>query len=96
MLTPLTAISSNGNIATINVDNSILFPNDDPAGGGTNTIYMVTADSPFGSITGFRLEVLTDGGFVGYVSSGNAVLTEFSVSAARLGETWCRSWFWVC
>jgi len=77
-LVPLSATMMNGGVTTINGDNSISFANDDPVGGGTTTSYTVTASAPFGSITGFRLEVLTDSGAVGYAGS-NAVLTEFSV-----------------
>jgi len=76
-LAPLTATQLGGT-PTINGDKSISFP----FTSATET-YTVTANTPFGGITGIRLEVLTDAsGTVGYSGTGgNAVLSEFQVDA---------------
>ena len=81
ILTPANLVSSGGATMTLLNDGSVL------VGGpltGVDT-YTFSANSSATPITGFRLEVLTDGSLPangpGRASNGNFVLTEFAITA---------------
>jgi hypothetical protein len=83
VLTPLTALATNGAALTILADGSVLASGTSPA----TSVYTVTASTALSGITGIRLEVLEDASlpFSGpgrFAANGNFVLTEFTVDAA--------------
>jgi hypothetical protein len=81
-LTPLTALATNGTTLTIQGDNSIL-----PSGGGSDSVYTITASTAVTNITGIRLEALMDASISpgpGRAGNGNFVLQELEVDAVAL------------
>jgi hypothetical protein len=85
-LTASSATSLNGATLTIQGDNSIL------ASGATpqTDVYTIVVNTSVTGITGFRLEALTDaslpGTGPGRFSTGNFVLSEFTVDAVLIPE----------
>jgi hypothetical protein len=79
VLSPATAVSTNGATLTVLSDNSILSSGLRP----DKDIYTVTVTTLLTDITGFRLEVLEDDSLPdngpGRADNGNFVLTEFQV-----------------
>ncbi len=85
-LKPMTAVSANGAVLTMQPDLSLL------ASGKNMTpdTCTITADTDLTNITAFRLEVLPDpslpAGGPGRASNGNFVLSEFGVRAGPLAK----------
>jgi hypothetical protein len=84
VLTPISAVSLNGQTLTIQGDGSILASGTNPA----SDVVTVVAETPLTGITGFRLEALQDASLPsngpGRFSNGNFVLTELVVDQEAL------------
>jgi hypothetical protein len=84
VLTPISAVSLNGQTLTIQGDDSILASGTNPA----SDVVTIVAETPLTGITGFRLEALQDASLPsngpGRFSNGNFVLTELVVDQEAL------------
>ncbi len=84
-LSPTSVTASNGATAIVQADRSIVV-----SGNGDKGTYVISCTTPLRGIRGFRLEALPlpsiPGGGPGLPANGNAVVTEFEVTAAPVAH----------